>query len=282
MKKKFILAKMNFSIDFSDKTKLWLCNLEKTKPEFRNEIDLDYFSSNQEEWKSIFVNSSQKLIKEFFLDLGLPIEDLPEVEFQDCFSGSFVLNVDVVTTAAALVVLFNTIKGISELPKIYDGLVDLKNRLNKSAGNKASEKTYIDLNSIYGENPPLNPVITNVTIDARPLLAITPPNMISQKVQINVGVSRHNFTLENLGDESIRNLRIGLFKNISKNNLYDFERAYKNKIDILSAHNTINMRLSDFTDEKGNPFELPPEAIYVLCWVEDTIGIYFFTFYLDY
>lgn len=282
MEKNVILAKINFLMDFSDETKLWLCDLEKNNPKYRNEVDLDYFSSNKEEWKSIFVNSSQNIINEFFLDLGLSEEYLPKVEVQDCYSGSFVINADIFIITSGFTLLFNSINGFSGIPQICEGLNGLKPKWNESTRDIISEKTYQYLKNTFNQRPPKATVDTKITIDTRPLLALNERDMRSQRVQINVGLSQHSFKLENLGDETISYLRVGLFIGFTKEKLCEFENSYKKGINNLSAHKSININLCDFLDKNGNSFELPQEPVDIVCWIEDGNGIYLFQFYLAY
>ncbi|AXV40390.1 hypothetical protein [Methanobacterium sp. BAmetb5] len=281
MENNVILAKINFFMDLSDETKIWLCDLEKNNPCFRNEIDLDYFSFNKEKWKIIFVNSSQQIIDEFFLDLGLSKEYLPKIEVQDYYSGSFVINADIIISSG-LTLLFNSIHGFSGVPQIYEGLKGLKTKWNESIRDIISKEVYQDLKNTYNQRPPRVTVDTKIAIDTRPLLDLNERDMRSQSAQINVGLSRHSFKLENLSEETISHLRVGLLIGFSKEKLCEFENSYQNGINNLFAHKSITINLCDFLDKNGNSFDLPREPVYIVCWVEEGNGIYFFQFYLDY
>jgi hypothetical protein len=130
--------------------------------------------------------------------------------------------------------------------------------------------------------PPINPVRVDFVIDARPLKAISPATSKNYKVHLSVGISRETFTLENLGDEPMQNIRIGIFKSFSQRNQWSYADSFSGQIDILSGHQTIVRDIDTFVDQSGRGLSLnDAREIYVDCWIQDNHGIYLFMFFLE-
>ena len=125
--------------------------------------------------------------------------------------------------------------------------------------------------------------VKDFVIDARPLTALTPREMKSHKIHLSTGVSIDAFTLENLGDEIIKDLKIGLFKSKIKKNNWSFADAYVSNVGQLSSKQTLSKNISDFVDQSGNKLTIEESELplNIDCWVQDQYGIYLFMYYLE-
>jgi len=232
------------------------------------------------------ISSSEAIINDYFLELGLPKEKLPRVKVYESYSGSWIMEAALVMFAS-IGIAYTILKGISELPKIADGLTELKDRLKKEFSRKASEKVYDHLKSTVNQYkippPPSKQIVyTDFVLDARPLLSLTPSIMKSHKVHLNVAISKDTFSLENLGHDIMRDIRIGIFKSYSQRNQWSYADSYIGTIDILSSQQTITKDIADFRNSKGDSLDLSDSSpLHVDCWVQYTHGIYLFMFYLD-
>lgn len=291
MEKETVLAKIRVSMGFSDITINWLKRIESYNFLFAVEVDTSFFSENRNLWEEILVSSSESIIHDYFLKLGLPKEKLPSVKVYESYSGSWIIEAALIMSAT-IGSAYAILKGISELPKIADGLTELKDRLKKEFSREASEKAYRNL-KFYSYRykipphkippPPSKQIIfADLILDVRPLLSLSPSIMKSHKIHINVAISRNAFTLENLGQETMRDIRIGIFKSFSKIDAWSYADSYMGIIDILSPQQTITKDIADFRNSKGQPLDLSNSSpLYVDCWVQDTHGIYLFMFYLE-
>jgi hypothetical protein len=106
--------------------------------------------------------------------------------------------------------------------------------------------------------------------------------MKSHKIHLNAAVSRDAFILENLREDTLRNINIGLFKGHTQRHQWNFADSYMGNIDILSPHQTITRSITDFRNTAGHPLDLYNDlALHVDCWVQDSFGIYLFMFFLE-
>jgi len=294
MEKETVIAKIRTSFDFTRDYSFWA---EKTAemsiykqnqtPWFVQEGGTLFLREYHNTWDKLFLKDSQKEVREYFRSLDFPEDLLPTVKITETYSGSWIIEAAIVI-AATIGGVFAAVKGISEIPKIADGMSDLKERISKQFTEDVNEAAAEILLSASVEKslppPPQNIFrIKEFTIDARPLLALKPSEMKSHKIHLSVGVSQDAFTLENLGDEIIRDLQIGLFKSKTKKDNWNFGDAFASSIGILSPKQTISKELSEFRNA-GNArltvdnTELP---LNIDCWVQDNFGIYLFMFYLE-
>lgn len=286
MEKETILAKLRVTMGFSELALDWLEKIQNSNIWFAREGGTPFFSEFRGSWERILVSSSESIINDYFLELGLPKEKLPRVKVYESYSGSWIMEAALVMFAS-IGTAYTILKGISELPKIADGLTELKNRLKKEFSRNASEKVYEHLKSAvnrYGIPPPPSKQIiyTDFVLDARPLLSLTPSIMKSHKVHLNVAISRDALTLENLGQDIMRDIRIGILKSYSQKNQWSYADSYMGAIDILSSQQTITKDIADFRNSRGEPLDLSDSSpLHVDCWVQDTHGIYLFMFYLE-
>jgi hypothetical protein len=289
MEKETVLAKIRVTMGFSKAVLDWLEKIQNTNIWFVREGGTPFFSEFRGSWERILVSSSETIIHDYFLKLGLPKEKLPHVKVYESYSGSWIMEAALIMFAS-IGTAYSILKGISELPKIADGLTELKDRLKKEFSRKASEKVYEHLKSEvnqYKIPPPPSKQIkqiiyTDFVLDARPLSSLTPSIMKSHKVHLNVAISRDAFTLENLGQDMMRDIRIGIFKSPSQRNQWSFTDSYMSTIDVLSSQQTIIKDIADFRNSKGEALDLSDSSpLHVDCWVQDSHGIYLFMFYLE-
>ena len=285
MEKETILAKLHISMKYSRTTLNWLKKAKEKKLWLAKENGAVFFSEFRGQWERNLVNSCEPIVQSFFKQLDCPPDRLPRVVVYESYPGSWVMEAAIVMFAS-VGTAYTILKGLSELPKIADGLTELKDRLKEKFTGIANEDIRGHFTSSAQElglpEPPQNPAVTDFVIDARPILSITPSEMKSHKVHLSVGVSRDAFTLENLGDDTLRDIRIGLFKSDSERNQWSYADSYMGNISLLSSQQTVTKDLGDFRNASSQPFLLDdPHPLHVDCWVQDVHGIYLFMFYLE-
>lgn len=284
MEKETILAKLHVIMAFSESTSIWLDNAKKQDLWFAKEQGSIFFSEFRGTWDKTLVESCEPLVLDYFRELGCPQEMLPRVRVFESYAGSWIMEA-AVTMFATVGTTYTILKSFSELPDIADGLTKLKNRLKKEFTDLATRKVREQLIQSSGNKalppPPQNPIVSDFVIDARPLLSLTPSKMMSHKIHLSVGVSRDAFTLENLGEETLRDVRIGLFRSQSQRNQWSYTDSYMGSVSLLSGHQTLTKGLQDFRNNAGDILQLDdPNALHIDCWVQDEHGIYLFMFFL--
>lgn len=288
MEKETILAKIRATMSFSEETFAWLENLPRIDREdvwFKREGGALFFSEFRGTWKEILVGSSEPLVQGYFRELGIPKNKLPKIRVYESYSGSWIIDAAIVMKGS-MGAAYAVLKAVSELPKIFDGLTELKNRLRKAFTKKANEAVTEQLKSSSARYnfppPPTKPLSTDFVIDARPLLSLTPSIMKSHKIHLNAAISRDSFSLENLGNDIMRDIQIGIFKSRTPKHEWKYYESYMGKVDILSPHQTITKNIADFKNSKGETLDLSDNIpLHVDCWVQDSHGIYLFMFYLE-
>ena len=63
----------------------------------------------------------------------------------------------------------------------------------------------------------------NLTIDARPLRALTPAALKSHALHMSVAVSRDSFVVENLGLDAMNDIRIGILHTPQERHEWSYE-----------------------------------------------------------
>lgn len=294
MEKETVIAKIRTSFDFTEDYYLWIKEItEKSNynqnqiPWFARQEGSPFLKEYHNTWDRIFIKDSQKAVQEYFSSLDLPRDLLPIVKITETYSGSWIIEAAILI-ATTIGGVFAAVKGVSEIPKIAEGMSDLKEKISKQFKkdvNEAAEEILLNTSEEKSLPPPPKNIfqINEFTIDARPMLALKPSEMKSHKIHLSVGISQEAFTLENLGEEIIRDLRIGLFKSKTKKDNWYFGDAFASSIGILSPKQTISKELSDFRDVRNielkvEDIELP---LNIDCWIQDNFGIYLFMFYLE-
>lgn len=286
MEKETVLAKLRVSMGFTESTQHWLRDMEKNPNVwFAKEGGALFFSEYRGLWEKILINSSKTIIDDYFLNLGLPHNKLPHLVVYESYSGSWIMEAAIVMFAS-IGSAYTLLKGISELPKIADGLTELKDRLKMEFSRNASKEAFQRLNSAVNprmELPSPNQIIyTDFTLDARPILSLSPSIMLSHKIHINAAISRDCFTLENLGQDIMRNIQIGIFKSLSPKNQWSFGDSYMGVIDLLSSQQTLTKDNSDFRNASSQQLDLSDNVpLYIDCWIQDAHGIYLLNFFLE-
>lgn len=269
---------------FSESGAAWLDKAGKLDAWFAKEQGAAFFSEFRGTWDRALVESCEPLVQQYFRNLGCPQNMLPRLRILESYAGSWIMEA-AITMFATVGTTYTILKGLSELPEMADGLHTLKDRLKKEFTELTSRKVRDTLagspQSKSLPPPPTSPIVTNLVIDARPLLSLTPSKMMSHRIHLSVGVSREAFTLENLGDESLRDVRIGLFKGHSQRNQWNYAESFMGTVSLLSGHQTIMKQIDEFRDTNNNSLHLDePIALHVDAWVQDEHGIYLFMFFL--
>jgi len=283
MEKETIIARLKGSISFTEATQSWISRYRPDSWIAKEEGQM-FFQEFSQSWNHIFVESCESDIRDYFKQLGVPEQYLPKVKISETYTGSWYIEA-VLTMSGTVGTIYVILKGISELPKIADGLSDLKNRIKKKFAKKANET--VSARIAQGEQkqlppPPSNAVNTDFVIDARPLTALAAEPLHSHKIHLSVAVSRHTFTLENLNSEPLQNVQIGIFKSDTQRNQWSYADSYGGTIPFLSGCQTIVRDVSEFKHTSQGDLDLSgTKPIHVDCWVQDQHGIYLFMFYLD-
>jgi hypothetical protein len=284
MEKETVLAKIRASLDFSEETHAWLDKL----PDdiwFRKEEGSAFFSEFRGTWKETLIDTAQPVIQDYFRKLGLSENELPRVKVYESYKGSWIVDA-ALTIAGSAAAVYTILKAVSEIPEIVKGLSDLKDLIKRKFHVNANRAAANHLESQARQRnlhpPPRELLQTDFVIDARPLFSLTPAKMKSHKIHLNVGISRYTLSIENLGDELMKDIKIGIFKSNVPKNQWTYQESYMGTVDILSPHQTIAKECADFQNTNGESLDLSSsKPLYVDCWIQDLSGIYLFNFYLE-
>lgn len=242
-------------------------------------------------WDTNFVEIAQSVFDAYFRDMGLSGDQLPKVELTDSRRGSWIMEA-ALTMFGTVGTTYTILKGVAELPKLADGLEDMKKRLQKELSSRFNKKVPERIEPILSNvgvpaqiPPPVraNPVSVTCSIDARPLRGLTPDVAKSHSIHLSVSVSRSALSVENLGDAKIENLRIGLFKSPTQRHSWSFGDAFSKSVPRLSGKQSTSISIDQFTSEAiGTKLDLEDgNSLYVDCWLQDNAGIYLFNFFLE-
>ena len=286
MQKETILAKVNVHMDFTEEIQYWFEKLADYDVWFTHKKGIAYLSEMRGRWVDALKTTVNPQVHSFFLELGVPQDRLPYLKVYESYPGSWIIDAAIVM-AASMGTAYTILKSVSELPQIADGLTELKDRLKeefKKITNKFIREDIFEIVDRQHLPPPPsdNFIDCDFTIDARPLLSLTPSEMKSHKIHLNVAISRDALTIENLGDEPMKNIRIGIFKSSTQRNQWAYADSYTGIINILSPGQTITKDTSEFRSLSGKELDLSePHPLHVDCWIQDEHGIYLFLFYLE-
>ena len=285
MEKETILAKLHISMKYSRTTLNWFKKAQAKELWFAQENGAVFFSEFRGQWERNLVKTCEPIVQSYFKRLDCPPDLLPRIVVYESYPGSWIMEAAIVMFAS-VGTAYTILKALAELPQIADGLTELKDRLKEEFTGIVNENIRGHFASSAQEQdlprPPQNPAVADFVIDARPILSLTPSEMKSHKIHLSVGVSRNAFTLENLGDDTLHDIRIGLFKSDSQRNQWSYADSYMGNISLLSFHQTVTKDLGDFRNVSRQPFRLDdPHPLHVDCWVQDVHGIYLFMFYLE-
>jgi hypothetical protein len=291
MEKKTVIAIIRAEITLSDELQAFFAEfVDRQNAWFARQGGDTFLREFGFEWNTNFVESAQSVFDTYFLDLGLSEDRLPKVELTDSRSGSWIME--------AALMMFGTVgttytilKGVSELPKIADGLEETKKRLLKELSARFKKKIperiepVLSSAGIEAQLPaPVqsNPVLVTCSIAARPLRSLTPDVAKSHSLHLAVAVSRSALSVENLGDAPIENLRIGLFKSAAQKHSWNFGDAFSKSVPRLSGKQSTSLSIEQFVSQTdGSKLDLTDDnSLYVDCWLQDNAGIYLFNFFL--
>lgn len=292
MEKETVIVSLRASIDFGKETKGWMSHSLELNKERENENGLwfareggkVFFSEFQGLWRQALTEETDDAIQKYFLELGFDERFLPKTKITETYYGSWVMEA-AVTIASSIGGTYALIKGVSEIPDMVEGLTKLKDSIAKKFTYRVDIKA-ADLLAEQAKRynlpaPPPSVLQTkDFVLDARPLASLKPSEMKAHSIHLQAAISQDTFSLENLGDETIRDIQIGLFVGKNKRNQWSFADAFISNVNILSPKQTISKEVRDFvhTTDKLKITDLP---VHVDCWVQDAFGIYLFNFYLD-
>ncbi len=289
MEKETVLARIRLTLEFNESTKTWL--REMANAWFAQREGDAFLGEFGGKWERLFVDVAEHEVQTYFRERGVPPDHLPIVRTGERYLGSWIVDAAVImfgTVGTAYTVL----KGVSELPDIADGLGKLKQRILGALRPRLDSAVRETLTETAQRNvsnqnfalapPPPSVTTVDLVIDARPILSLTAASMKTHRLNLSAGVSRDSFTLENLDDAAMTDVRLGLFRTATERNQWAYQDAYMGEVPLLSGRQTIAKNLGEFRDRNGNRLDMSDgAAAFIDCWVQDRSGIYLFRFYLE-
>jgi len=293
MEKTTVLFRLRITIEFSREMLAWLNNFPDAW--FSRDGGNAFLRELGGTWTNTFDRVVNQETRNYFGHLGLSDEYMPFIQHGETYVGSWVMEAAIVMRGT-MGRAYNALRGISDLSNIAEGFTSLKSQMLQKLDMEINQEVRNAI-SLTAQNPnaigmatapqqlsppPPKPIVTDLIIDARPLHALTPAAMKSHKIHLSVAISRDSFTLENLGDEPLRDVQIGLFRTATERNQWNYADSYMGNFPLVSNQQTIAKTLGEFRDRFGNRFDLSDgQAVYVDCWVSDSHGIYVFRFFLE-
>jgi hypothetical protein len=260
----------------------WFCAKDGNEFFFRQQ---GFFSEFQSVWNKCLLESCQPSFDEFFQGIkwDKDVIGYPRIEILETYEGSWIIEAALIVATTASTT-YHVLKGLSEIPDIVEGIQKLKEMLskkfNKNINCKATDiiaRCIDGKGTINSSNVPI--MDTDIIIDARPLLALSPVDLCEHTIHIKVSVTSSGIVVENLSDDVMKNLHIGLFNNQTERHNWYFRDAYIKHIVSLSGHQTIAIDFTDFIRD-GEVFVISEFYDRLDCWVQDNTGIYLFNFIL--
>ncbi len=292
MEKTTVLFRLRFTIEFSKEMIAWLSNFQDAW--FAREGGNAFLKELGGTWTQTFDRIVNQEVRDYFRSLGLSAEFMPFIQHGETYRGSWVMEAAVVMRGT-MGRAYSALRSVADLSSIAEGFTNLKRkmlqRLNFEINEEVRNNIYQVAQNTNTPNvaatlqqlpPPQMLAVIDLIVDARPLLSLTPAAMKSHKIHLSVAVSRESFTLENLGDDALRDVHIGLFRTATERNQWNYGDSYQGLFPLVSGHQTIAKRLGEFSDQLGNRFDLSDgQEAYVDCWIHDSHGIYIFRFFLE-
>jgi len=292
MEKKTVIANISAVLSLSEELQEFLGSFTDNERAWFAQSGGDAFLKEfGSTWNESFVQIAQSVLDIYFRDLGLPEDQLPTVELTDSRRGSWMMEA-ALTMFGTVGTTYTLLKAVADLPKIADGLEETKKRLQSELASRFRSKIPEVIVPVLANASPTatlpraaqsNPASVHCSIDARPLRGLTPDVSLSHSIHLAVSISRSAVSIENLGEEPIENLQIGLFKSSSQRHSWSYGEAYSKSIPRLSAKQSTSLSIDQFISEQDqSPLNLQDRgALYVDCWVQDISGIYLFNFLLE-
>ena len=267
MAKDTIIAKLRGKLDFTDEAQAWL---QMQDVWFAREGGQAFFGEMRSSFAHSFADVSQTEIDDYFRRLELPPDQRPRIQVLETYQGSLIIEA-VVTMMGGMGTVYAAIKAFSELPKLADGLEDLKKRIQKrfqKEADKTAEKVITSgPERSYTATPPPHLLRADLTIDARPLRSLQPDIAKAHKIHLSVAIARSGLVLENLGDDPMRDVRIGVFSSPTRRNVWQFGDSFSGLVSLLSPRQSISKRIEEFRDGNGQPLDIDSGVpAYVDCW----------------
>lgn len=292
MEKETVIAKIHAELALSENMQAFLATFQDQQNAwFAHEGGDTFLREYGGEWNRTFAEIAQSNFDSYFRDLGLAEDRLPKVTITDSRRGCWIMEA-ALTMFGTVGTTYTILKGLSELPKIADGLEETKKRLQTELSARFKKNIPERIEPVLSNAgvpallPPqvrANPISVTCSIDARPLRGLTADVAKSHSIHLAVAVSRSALTVENLGDTPIENLRIGLFKDASQKQSWSFGDAFSKSVPRLSGKQTTSLSIDEFASEAdGAKLALNDDnPLYVDCWLQDNSGIYLFNFLLE-
>jgi hypothetical protein len=294
MDKTTVLARIQYTIEFTEETVVWM-NRYFPEAWFTHDEGSALLREYGGTWREIIESKVNQEVQGYFRELGVSSNNLPFVSHAETYKGSWIYDATIVMLGSVGLVFAVLNQTKKKLPAMAENLSGLKTKLQKqidpNISKSVSETLYsIAQNSAGRSNdkpiqtppPPSAPIKTNFVIDARPLASLTPSLLKTHKIHLSVGISRDSFTLENLGDDALRDIRIGVFRTKTQRNQWSYEDSYMSRFPLVSSHQTVVKQVGDFIDKASNKLDFSDgDEVYVDCWVQDSHGIYLFQFFLE-
>lgn len=295
MERETVIANVRSHLDFTEAAQTWLGVEAATTWVADGDLFLQEFGG---QWLEIFAETLQHEVHEYFHSVGLRGDLQPQVRIGDSYRGSFIIDAYIVI-ATGIPAAYTLLKGVSELPQIADGLENLKTRVAKEYEAKSSRFAVERIadalrHARQGPNrlaaptapsripaPPQPLLASSLVIDARPLRNLKPEEPVSHRVHLAVAATHDVLTVENLSEEALQQLRIGLFVGNSPRAQWAFAEAFTGSVTRLGARQMLSKDLADFRNASGKRFQMGSNRDqYLDCWVQDEHGIYLFNFVL--
>ena len=304
MQKATVLAKLLLTIKFTSSMEEWLSSFSNPNSNleywFAKNRGNDFLKEFSNSWKEIFVEVVEPEIQEYFFGIGLSDQNTPFIQINQTYTGSWVADAEVAIRGSQGNAYTN-LKPLGNLDEISNGLSNLGSMLTQKLSSKFDEKIRTQITEVAKTSlerdssqnpqnktpitipqPPSPAVVVNFVIDARPMRALTASILKSHKIHLSVAISRNSLSIENLSDDPLDNIKIGLFRSSSERNQWSYDDAYQSSFPRLSAHQTLAKNLDDFKHLDSSHLDLSSgQAVYIDCWIQDRSGIYLFQFFLE-
>jgi len=309
MEKSTVLARIRFSLSFTEETQGWLNRAANHQMWFARKGGDLFFSEFSGKWRETLSATISPEIDSYFRGLEISSDHMPRIEFGEEYAGSWIIDL-AIAMVGPVGTAYAVLKGVSDLPKIAEGLSSMRGSLTHKLEGAFNRQAGALLRQIYDDSltsldiaqfkvsgppalespipppplpppPPPNPVNVGFTIDARPLQSITPAALKFHAMHLSVAVSRDSFVVENLGTDTMTDIRIGVFRTPQERNQWSYEDSFTGIIPLLSGGQTVTKRMPEFRS-RGSALDFSDgDPSYVDCWIQDNHGIYLFRFFLD-
>jgi hypothetical protein len=291
MSEETVLAELRTEIRYSEETLAWIA-AGPTPDAISQDLGPGAWFSDESAFLGEFSFAYQRLVvaqteprvQGYFADLGLDDPDLVKVRGTGSYRGSLVITAAIVITAA-LGVAYKVLKELSELPDMVDGLARLRREVldpavGESIGDDVAERLGEAAQRAAFPPPPPDPVNVSLALDTRPLQSLRPGEAVSRRIHLGVAVDDASVSIENLADEPLDNLMIGLFAGDEPRSQWSLRDAFRTSVPSLGGRQTIVRSTTDFLDDQGGVPNLAASR-HIDCWIQDYGGIHLFQFMRD-